>query len=137
RWTAASPSAAASATWVGELKAADEARLREEARRRASEPVSAGETVFFSGFMLFMLALLPAGIAVPLWSVWKWRGAWKVAAAVPAAVVVFVVLRIIVDTARDPTSHNLWPFEVIMFGTAALATIGALKVARRFLRVEA
>ena len=33
-----------------------------------------------------------------------------VGAAVPAAILV----RVAVDTAKDPTSHNLWPFEVII-----------------------
>jgi peptidoglycan/LPS O-acetylase OafA/YrhL len=33
-----------------------------------------------------------------------------VAAAVPAA----VMARVVVDTTRDPTSHNLWPFELII-----------------------
>jgi hypothetical protein len=53
------------------------------------------------------------------------------------AVIAFVALRIIVDTARDPTSHNLWPFEIIIYGAVAVATIGALKIARRMLGVEA
>ena len=40
-----------------------------------------------------------------------------VGAAVPAAILV----RIAVDTAKDPTSHNLWPFELII-----AAVIGVL-----------
>jgi hypothetical protein len=42
------------------------------------------------------------------------------AAAVPAA----VMARVVVDTARDPTSHNLWPFEVVIAFMVGLA--GAL-----------
>ena len=33
-----------------------------------------------------------------------------VAAAVPTA----VMARVVVDTTRDPTSHNLWPFELVI-----------------------
>jgi hypothetical protein len=55
---------------------------------------------------------------------------------VPAAVIGFVVLRIVVDTSRDPTSHNLWPFEILQFGVVALVIIGILKVARRFMGVQ-
>ncbi len=33
-----------------------------------------------------------------------------VAAAVPAT----VMARVVVDTSQDPTSHNLWPFEVAL-----------------------
>lgn len=40
-----------------------------------------------------------------------------VGATVPAP----ILARIIVDTTKDPTAHNLWPFEVIIAGT-----IGAL-----------
>lgn len=134
-WTAASRSAAPSAAWVDELRAAADARNREDAQRRASEPVSAGEVAVFSGFMLLVLALLLTGIGVPLWSAWKWRGGWRIAAAVPIVVVGFVVLRILIDTARDPTSHNLWPLEILIFGTGALAIIGVLKVARRLMGV--
>ena len=119
------------------MKAVDAARSREDAQRRASEPVTAGDLLLYNGFMLLMLALLLAGIGVPLWSVRKWRGAWRIAAAVPVAVVAFVGLRIVVDTARDPTSHNLWPFEIITYGAIALALIGALWLARRLMRVEA
>lgn len=135
-WTTENASAGRPAPWVEELKAAAEARMHAETERRASEPVSAGETIFFSGFMLFMIALGLAGVGLPLWSVWKWRGGWRIAAAVPAGVVLFVVLRIVIDTAGDPTSHNLWPFEVLMAGTGALLAIGVLKLLRRLMRVE-
>jgi hypothetical protein len=136
RWTEATPSEQARAPWVTDLLATEQARYREDARRRASEPVSAADVTLFSGFMLAVVALFVAGLAVPLWSVWKWRGAWRIAAAVPATVMVFVVLRIIVDTARDPTSHNLWPFEILQFAFVALVIVGALKLARRVAGVQ-
>jgi peptidoglycan/LPS O-acetylase OafA/YrhL len=40
-----------------------------------------------------------------------------VAAAVPAA----VMARVVVDTTRDPTSHNLWPFELVIAFLVGLA----------------
>jgi len=39
------------------------------------------------------------------------------AAAVPAA----VMARVVVDTTRDPTSHNLWPFELVIAFLVGLA----------------
>lgn len=33
----------------------------------------------------------------------------------------FVLLRLQIDTARDPTSHNLWPFEIVMWGAFSCA----------------
>ncbi len=46
--------------------------------------------------------------------------------AVTAGFVLAVLLRVGVETARDPTSHNLWPFEVVIAGGIGLvaATIG-------------
>ncbi len=135
-WTDGPDSAGPAPQWVEELLAVEKARYAEDAARRASEPVPAGDVTLFSGFMLVIVALLVAGIVIPLRSAWKWRGGWKIAAAVPVCVMGFVVLRIIVDTARDPTSHNLWPFEILTTGVIALACIGALKLARRFMGAE-
>ena len=84
--------------------------------------------------MLSMLALLVAGVALPAWAWWKWRGGWRLAAALPVAMMVFVVARIVIDTAKDPTSHNLWPFEILMFGAASVAAVVLLALARRLLR---
>jgi cytochrome c oxidase assembly factor CtaG len=39
-----------------------------------------------------------------------WRGAFIMGLAVPAAVMV----RVIVEVARDSTSHNLWPLEIVI-----------------------
>jgi hypothetical protein len=136
RWSDAEAASGPRAPWVEALIAAESARSQEEAQRRANEPTPVGAAALMSGFMLCVLALLIAGVAVPLWSVWKWHGGWKIAAAVPAAVIGFVVLRIVVDTSRDPTSHNLWPFEILQFGVVALVIIGILKVARRFMGVQ-
>ena len=108
---------------------------RAEYEKRMSEPVTTGDRVFFSGFMLAMLALLVGSLALPAWGLWRWRGGWRAAAAVPIAAMSFVVLRIVFDTARDPTSHNLWPFEILMWGGASVAFIVVLKYARRVLRV--
>ncbi len=131
------PQASPRPEWVDELAASEQAQMRAQMERQAREPVSTGSVALFSGFMLLVLALLLAGIAVPIWSVWKWQGGWRLAAAVPAALIGFVVLRIIFDTSRDPTSHNLWPFEILQFGTVALIAIGIMKFIRRRLGVEA
>ncbi len=47
-----------------------------------------------------------------------------IGATIPAA----VMARVIVDTATDPTSHNLWPFEIFLAGMvgALVATMGTL-----------
>lgn len=39
-----------------------------------------------------------------------WKGTMTVAASVPAV----VFIRVLVDCFKDPTSHNLWPLEMII-----------------------
>jgi hypothetical protein len=136
RWTDGRPSAVPQTPWVTELLAMEKARYHEDAQRRASEPVPIGDLALFNGFMLAVLALFIASVSVPLWSVWKWHGGWRVAATMPVAIILFVVLRIVIDTTRDPTSHNLWPFEILQFGVVALLIVGGLKLARRLLGVQ-
>ena len=118
--------------WVNALSREEEAVRRQAYEKRMSEPVTAGDSAFMSGFMLTVLALLVAGFAWPAWGILKWRGRWRTAAAIPIAVMAFVVLRIVFDTSRDPTSHNLWPFEILIWGGASFAFMLALKLARRF-----
>lgn len=57
--------------------------------------------------------------------------AWLACAAiVPAA----VAARIVVETARDPTSHNLWPFEIVIAAALGLAVALAGAVVGGLLR---
>jgi hypothetical protein len=104
---------------------------RQAYEKRMNEPVSVGSEILVSGFMLLMLGVLISGFALPAWAWWKWHGGWRVGAAVPAALMGFVVLRIVWDTALDPTAHNPWPFEILIFGMVSLAIMGALVIARR------
>tara|TARA_R110002072_G_scaffold174303_3_gene329346 strand:- start:32145 stop:32441 length:297 start_codon:yes stop_codon:yes gene_type:complete len=84
--------------------------------------------------MIFGLALW----SIPAWPMlfgthwaWtKWRGGWRIVAMLPALVLAFVVIRILVDTAMDPTSHNLWPLEIILCSVFGLAVLGVLSLAR-------
>jgi len=122
--------------WLVTLSQQEERLQREEFEKRASTPPNAGDTVFFGGFMLAVAALGIGGVAAPLWAIRRWRGGWRVAAAVPAVMTGFVVLRIIVDTAGDPTSHNLWPFEILQVGVLSLVVIGVLLAARKFSGAE-
>lgn len=117
--------------WIAEMSARAKAAQDAAYRARMNEPVSAGDVALFSGFMLAMLALGLSGFAAPAWGLWRWRGAWRLAAAVPAAMMAFVVLRILFGVARDPTSHNLWPFEILQAGTLSVAVMAVLMVARK------
>jgi len=120
--------------WLEEMLSEEKERYRQNYEQRMSEPVSTGGMLFMMFFMLAVLALLLVGAGAPLWGVWKWRGGWRIGAAVPALVMAFVIGRIVVDTARDPTSHNLWPFEILMWGGASAVVMGVLALIRRLAR---
>lgn len=118
--------------WVTELDARAKAAQRQAIETYRSQPTSIGDIVLFAGFMAAVLSVGLGGLAAPVWLLFRWRGKWRIAVAVPAAVAAFVVLRIVVDVARDPTSHNLWPFEVLMTGAACAFTVAVLVLARRW-----
>lgn len=120
------------APWVQELQ--DSATVAERAARESAQRVdgTAGSEVLVSGFVGCVLLLLAASLAAPVWAMWRWRGGWRVAAAVPASAMGFVLIRIVSGIASDPTSHNLWPFEILTTGIVTLVVLATLAVARRF-----
>ncbi|MFN2316240.1 MAG: hypothetical protein ABR551_00175 [Gemmatimonadales bacterium] len=63
------------------------------------------------GFALFLVASrrLSLGMATGI-----------LATTVPAA----VLFRVIVEVADDPTSHNLWPFELVIAGVVGVLVAG-------------
>jgi hypothetical protein len=117
---------------VPELQRATSAAWDAERRAAAAKPPSAGDLALGVLIPPVLMALVLACIGAPVWALWKWRGGWRLAAAIPVAVMAFVIGRIIVDTSRDPTSHNLWPLEIIMSGAAGVGLIVVLALARRF-----
>lgn len=117
--------------WVTDMKRRAEDAQRKDYEKRMNTPPAAGDVVLFGGFMLLMLLAGLGAIALPGWALWRWRGGWRIAAAVPALLMTFVVLRIVADGARDPTSHNLWPFEILQAGVLSLVAMVALMVARK------
>ncbi len=46
---------------------------------------------------------------------------WKVWLVIAASVPLAVLVRVIVETGRDPTSHDLWPFEIAVAAGLGLA----------------
>ncbi|HET8649157.1 MAG TPA: hypothetical protein VFL95_03890 [Gemmatimonadales bacterium] len=130
-WTADPVSAPAEPEWVARLRSADRAAQEAAIREQMNQPTSPGEDALFSGFMLLMAVLVLAGLGTPIWAARRWSGGWRVAAMIPLGAVAFVVLRIIVGVTIDPTSHNLWPFEIVLVSLAALAAMVLLVVARR------
>lgn len=117
--------------WVGTLMSIDQAAQRADYKKRMETPLRAADVALFSGFMLAMCVLGLVGFAAPAWGLWRWRGGWRWAAVPPLALMIFVVLRLAFDTARDPTSHNLWPFEIVMRGALSAGWMLVLLLARK------
>ena len=130
RWSDA-PAAAATAPWVPELQQATAAAWEAERRAHAASPRGAGDTILGLLVMPLLAGLVLACIGAPVWALWRWRGWWRLAGVIPFGVMAFVVGRIAVDTARDPTSHNLWPLEIVYSGAAGLGLIAVLALVRR------
>jgi hypothetical protein len=63
---------------------------------------------------------------------WRWSGAWRIAGLVPLAYAVFIVTRIVIDVRRDPTTHNLWPMEVLLAAVGGIIGLGIIASFRRW-----
>jgi hypothetical protein len=131
RWTGTAAAPHAPAAWVAELRAADDSANRAAMDSIMNEPVTASDITLMRGIMLVVFGGMLAGLIVPVVAYRRWTGGWRLAAAVPLLLMGFAVLRLIIDTAIDPTSHNLWPLELGMFSIAALVITGVLAIGRR------
>ncbi len=83
-------------------------------------------------FMLLIAALALGFVVAQGWALVRWQGIWRWLASVPLLLLSVVGLRIIVDTSADPTSHNLWPFEVLTVMVLAGIALGSLQLVRIF-----
>jgi hypothetical protein len=122
--------------WVARLKARDAEQQRRAYQAYVNQPISAGWNLFMSVFMIGVLLLAVCGFVLPVRALLRWRGGWRTAAAVPAALMSFVVLRLIIGVTRDPTSHNLWPFEILMVGLASVVVMAVLMLLRKVTRAH-
>jgi len=117
--------------WVARLKAADAERQRLAHEAYANRPVAPYTSLLVSFFMIAVLGLGVCGFVMPVRALLRWRGGWRMAAAGPAALMGFVVVRLVIGVSIDPTSHNLWPFEILMFGLVSTLIMVVLALARR------
>lgn len=127
----APPVTQAEPSWLVTLKAAEEARQRAEMQAQLDRPMTAGDYVIINGFMITFALVGVIGLAWPAWAVWCWRGKWRSWAMLPLAVLGLVLLNIFVGTMLDPTSHNLWPFEIVIWGLPCVLAMVVIALLRR------
>ena len=81
-------------------------------------------------FVYFVAATFLVFVGVEVWLIKRWSGAWRIIVALPLLALVGVIGKIIIDVRENPTSHNLWPFEIIIwcgYGIGALLLISILR----------
>lgn len=117
--------------WVTELRERSRAAASEQAQAETDAPTNFMDMLLFAGLMVALPCVPILGFLAPILAYRRWRGGWRIAAAVPGIMMAFVVLRIAVGVAIDPTSHNLWPFETLMAGAVSVGAIVMLVVLRK------
>lgn len=95
-----------------------------------------GDMEVFTGLIAAMaLPALPFAYAIgQLRCLERWRGGWRLAAGLPVAGWLVWVVALVRDLAADPTSHNLFPFEIllgVMGASLYLACLALLRWLRR------
>lgn len=129
-WSAsAAPSTRSTPDWVREWNAKrdHESKAQVDAQpMRADSPSTTATVVLMAGLGLIVLALAVGGLVLPIIAFLKWEGGWRWLALAPAPLLGFVILRIVIDGRVDPTSHNLWPFEILIWGVPSVLYLGLL-----------
>ena len=64
----------------------------------------------------------------------RWAGGWRLAAGLPLLGWAVWGGNFARDVTRDPTSHNLFPFEILFGALVRCAYLGCLAVLRRIAR---
>lgn len=127
-WTGQQPAARRQkAEWVVRLLAEQDRIMKEEAREFANRPRPWWEPVLF----------LAAGWSIPIYFIvqvvvlWRWRGGWRIAAAVPAVPMLAVLLHAIFAFVAG---SNIFPIFLILFCLPALIYLMILVGLRRLRR---
>lgn len=85
--------------------------------------------LLFGAFLGILLS--PLWLLLQLRALRHWHGWWRMVAVIPAAAVAGHAAFILARVLHDPTSHDLWPFELGMTLGAALVIISVVTMARK------
>jgi len=121
--------------WARELKAQQEAMRKQAIQDYVNKPPTTSEKVFPFVFALAVLGLGLAGFILPIWAMRRWQGLWRMAAALPLAALVLTILNIAIGVMLDPTSHNLFPFEILFVSALGTGALFVMFVVRKLFGV--
>ena len=77
-------------------------------------------------FMFGVFAVVLAFAAIVFRTTLRWRGAWRWLGFLP--LLVFSVA--VIDIVRNPSAHNLWPFELLVWVVLGFIILGVVAAAR-------
>ena len=77
-------------------------------------------------FMFVVFAVVLAFAAAVLRTAVRWRGIWRWLATLPLLVLALAV----VDIVLNPSSHNLWPFELLIWVVLGFIILGVAATIR-------
>ena len=80
--------------------------------------------------LISIVAIAGVVIGLQVWAIRSWQGVWRWLAAAPLLLAGADLVLILVSTAIDPTSHNLWPLELGMILLIGLPVVGVLWLVR-------
>ena len=80
--------------------------------------------------LVSILSIAAVVIGLQVWAIRAWQGVWRWLAAASLLLAGADLVLILVSTAIDPTSHNLWPLELAMILVIGLPVVGVLWLVR-------
>jgi hypothetical protein len=85
--------------------------------------------------LIIIVSIAVVVLGPQIWAIRAWHGVWRWLAAAPLLLVGADLVLILVSTAIDPTSHNLWPLELAMIALVGLPVVGLLWLIRLVAKV--
>lgn len=122
--------------WVADYRTADRQGNAVYRQAYPAPPTPAGARLLSGGVALLALAAALGGLVLPIWGLLRWRGGTRWLAAIPATVLVLVLLNIVIGVSLDPSSHNLWPLEFGLWSAGASVYMLLIMLVRRMRTVR-
>ncbi len=81
---------------------------------------------------LIIVILFICFIALEIITLRRWKGVWRILASLPVITLMLIILNILIGISIDRTSHNLWPFEIVVWSMGGFVFLGLLHLVHRF-----